>query len=81
MIVNKKGKVIIMYAYQQMRTGSAGSFCDPCHTKQIDQLPVGMAYVPWQEFKDLYDPQAGLCHGTIFKELDYPFCGKRGNVR
>lgn len=44
-------------------------------------FPVGMAYVPWQEFKDLYDPYQGLCHGTIFKELDYPFYGKRGNCR
>lgn len=57
---------------------------DPCGiagSNRIDQFPVGMAYVPWQEFKDLYDPHQGLCHGTMFKELDYPFYGKRGNCR
>ena len=57
---------------------------DPCGiagTKRIDQFPVGMAYVPWQEFKDLYDPHQGLARGTLFKELDYPFYGKRGNCQ
>ena len=44
----------------------------------LDQLPVGMAYVPWQNFQNLYDPHMGLDRGTLFRELDYPFCGKRG---
>lgn len=47
--------------------------------RHIDQFPIGMAYVPWQCFRDMYDPHVGLSRGTIFKELDYPFYGKRGN--
>lgn len=41
------------------------------------QYPIGMAYVPWQEFKNLYDPERGLHAGTIFIELDKPFTGRR----
>ncbi len=44
----------------------------------MDQFPIGMAYVPWQTFRDLYDPHQGLHRGTLFCELDYPFYGKRG---
>ncbi len=72
------------YANPQKRCSTSYSALDgPYHSNmnKIDQFPIGMAYVPWQEFKDLYDPHQGLCHGTIFKELDYPFYGKRGNCR
>lgn len=46
---------------------------------QEDRFPVGMAYVPWQKFRQVYEPSKGLCQGTIFAELDKPFCGRRGN--
>lgn len=39
------------------------------------QVP-GMAYVPWQHFKQTYDPKRALMAGTIFPELDKPFSGK-----
>ena len=74
-----------MHQNMNQRTISSDCGCnlsDPCGiagTNRIDQFPVGMAYIPWQEFKDLYDPHQGLARGTLFKELDYPFYGKRGN--
>lgn len=34
---------------------------------------VAMAYVPWQNLNTLYDPEGGLCRGTIFPELDKPW--------
>lgn len=40
--------------------------------------PLAMAYVPWQYFKDVYEPDRALRCGTIFPELDKPFLGKRG---
>lgn len=40
-------------------------------------FPIGMAYVPWQKFKDIYEPEKGLNAGTIFAELDKPFLGRR----
>lgn len=42
-----------------------------------DEYPIGMGYVPWQEFRDLHDPEQGLHAGTIFIELDKPFTGRR----
>lgn len=44
----------------------------------LGQFPLAMAYVPWQRFGQTYDPSKALCTGTIFPELDKPFCGKRG---
>lgn len=45
----------------------------------VDSLPLAMAYVPRQAFRDLYDPESGLCHGTIFRELYLPFLGASCN--
>lgn len=41
--------------------------------EELDAFPPGMAYVPWQVWQDLYDPEEGLPIGTIFRELDYPW--------
>jgi hypothetical protein len=43
-----------------------------------DNMPIAMAYVPWQKFQNVYSIQDGcfFC-GTIFKELDKPFLGRR----
>ncbi len=43
--------------------------CDPV---------VAMAYVPWQQFKDVYEPEVALCRGTLFAELDKPFLAGGG---
>ena len=37
--------------------------------------PLAMVYAPVQEWRDLYDNEAGHERGTIFKELDFPFLG------
>ena len=44
---------------------------------QCDDFPIGMGYIPWQEFRNLYEPEKGLHAGTIFMELDKPFTGRR----
>ncbi|MGN0436933.1 MAG: spore coat associated protein CotJA [Lachnospiraceae bacterium] len=40
-------------------------------------FPPVMSYVPWQQWGDLYEPECALREGTIFKELNYIFCGVR----
>ncbi len=42
---------------------------------------ITMAYVPWQQFRNLYDLDCALKTGTIFAELDKPFTGKGGMCR
>lgn len=41
------------------------------------RFPVAMAYVPWQQWGELYEPDCALKQGTIFKELNKVFCGVR----
>ena len=44
----------------------------------VDSMPLAMAYVPIQEFTSLYENlEEAFCQGTLFKELDKPFTGRR----
>ena len=40
-----------------------------------EKTPIGMAYVPVQQWGDTYSPEEALCRGTLFPEIDYPFGG------
>ncbi len=40
-----------------------------------ENFTIAMAYVPWQIYRDLYEPCDALCQGTVFKELNLVFCG------
>lgn len=43
------------------------------------EKPLAMAYVPIQQFTDLYENlNEGFTNGTIFKKLNKPFYGKKG---
>lgn len=45
--------------------------------KKYAQQVVGMAYVPWQRWGDLYEPCKALKCGTLFAALNKPFIGCR----
>lgn len=47
------------------------------HTKPhpADPMVLAMAYVPTQNWKDLYEPEEALSRGTLFRQLDLPFEG------
>ena len=40
---------------------------------RLEGVPLSMVYSPYQEWKNLYEPDEGLEHGTIFMDLDFPF--------
>ncbi len=42
----------------------------------IENAVLAMAYVPVQKFANLYSDSKGLQAGTMFADLDKPFCGK-----
>ncbi len=42
-------------------------------TDVLSDMPLAMAYVPWQTWKNVYDASNGLRKGTIFGELILPF--------
>ncbi len=42
--------------------------------RELQELPLAMAYVPIQSWGDTYTPCKALCRGTLFPQLDLPFC-------
>jgi hypothetical protein len=49
------------------------------HHRKKEHMPIGMAYVPMQEWSETYDSCEGLYEGCAFPELNLIFCGVRGN--
>lgn len=39
----------------------------------MEQYPVGMGYIPWQQWQQTYPLEQALRKGTIFPDLDLPF--------
>lgn len=50
---------------------------EECHMHDNSEWPIGMTYVPLQEWRKIYQPDEGFHKGTIFAELDLPFLGRR----
>ena len=50
-----------------------------CCEEDMPGKALAMAYVPWQTWRMLYDVCDGFKNGTIFKELDLEFLGRRCN--
>ena len=44
-------------------------------------VSLGMMYVPFQRFDNLYDGEKALSRGTLFADLDLPFYGGKGLKR
>lgn len=44
----------------------------------MDGMVIGMCYVPWQQWRNIYEPKEGFKRGTIFQELDKPFEAAKG---
>ena len=40
---------------------------------QLQMMPLAMAYVPWQQWQNVYECSKGFEHGSIFEELIFPF--------
>lgn len=54
---------------------NCGSGCDR-GDMPVDDMVIGMCYVPWQKWQDIYDMEKGFECGTIFEELDKPYLGR-----
>lgn len=67
----------------EARPGTPCSACTEGRYDELSEMPLAMAYVPWQTWCNLYEAEKGFCRGTIFEELDKPFKGIGGcqNVR
>ena len=38
-------------------------------------MPLAVPFVQWQTWGNINDPDTALRRGTIFADLDLPFCG------
>lgn len=56
----------------------AGAVYEPrLETKPHEKCQeLAMVYMKTQKWQELYEPDHGFTHGTIFSELDLPFAGK-----
>jgi len=68
--------------YMNTRNGYANAVTQSqdmigCGSISNQPLSLAMAYVPFQEFRDLYEPEEALSAGSLFRELDKPFYGQR----
>ena len=63
------------------RCGSKPSHCGDCDANSssrndpLEGMPIGIGYVPWQQWRSTYDYCEGLSQGTIFPCLNLPFYG------
>lgn len=67
-------------AAASVRPMSSKSTCcdDRAEYDELNGLPIAMAYVPWQQWRAIYEVEKGFHRGTIFEELDKPFKGIGG---
>ncbi len=75
-----QGNMVRQYSNRNMAEHNLGSsmhHLDTCDNR----FPIGMAYVPWQTWRNIYEPDKALQRGTIFEELDKPFYGAQGVKR
>lgn len=54
------------------------SVSDTMSKDLLSQMPLAMAYVPWQKWCGIYETCKGFQRGTIFAGLDKPFLGRGG---
>lgn len=63
------------YAFKPFQNMAAWEhkFCDT----KLKNLPIAMAYVPFQKIEKVFTEEEALKSGTLFTNLDKPFLGKR----
>ncbi|MCI8837458.1 MAG: spore coat associated protein CotJA [Hungatella sp.] len=58
---------------QNTQPGSHAFYCPNTGVGGMEQYPVGMGYVPWQQWQQTYSLEQGFMRGTIFPDLDLTF--------
>lgn len=65
-----------MPAHEGKRCSGQPAPCKPgsIRLEPVDSMMLAMAYVPWQQWDNVYDLPKAFRQGTIFPVLDKPFC-------
>lgn len=67
------GSPIRMPGITPMPAPAPSQFPMPGPCASMSRYPVGMGYVPRQNWETPYPMEQGFHRGTIFPSLDYPF--------
>ena len=72
------------YRYNRCQGQANGSFTkiapySEMTLQDLSNLSLAMAYVPWQDYGNIYAQPQALRNGTIFAELNLDFAGRRCN--
>lgn len=54
--------------------------CTETANDEVGCMPIAMAYVPWQQWGEVFTGECGLYHGTVFPQLVKPWwicCGEK----
>lgn len=63
-----------MFGGRDMSARRAAPAFSHGQTQNGGGMTLAMAYVPEQSFKNLYSPSDALYAGTLFAELNMPYC-------
>lgn len=79
---NNCGRTAVPTPAPVRQENGKGPCCEEIRERdRLNGLPIAMAYVPWQEWRNLYEVEKGFQCGTIFEELNKPFRGMGGCCR
>ena len=53
--------------------------CFPSKHDPVSGMALAMAYVPWQDYRNVCSEEEAWCRGTIFAQLDLDFMARRCN--
>lgn len=62
-----------MPSQTSMSSCGHNGYCPNTAPGGMEQYPVGMGYIPWQQWQQTYPLAQGFNRGTIFPDLDLPF--------
>ena len=63
------------YVGMPIKIGSMPIFSNKCHDESLNDMPLAMSYVPFQQWNTTYPLAKALERGTLFPGLDLPFKG------
>ena len=76
--INRNVRPAVSRCDEPMQTyNNAGCGCYP-KMDTTKEMVIAMAYVPWQHFGSVCEPDKALQMGTIFPELYKPITGCKG---
>ena len=64
-------------AHRHSNTRSTGMGMDRFSDVMLKNLPLTMAYLPFQQIEGVYNQEEALKSGTLFPNLDKPFLGRK----